>query len=328
MSYRHLPNLYKDQRILMFKEVFALEKIHGSSAHVKFVLRDQPLNVEKLGDLFLAPLISFFSNGRHGDFVRLFDQAALQTAFLAQGYQEISVYGEAYGGKEQGMGKRYGETLRFIAFEVQVGGLYLSVPNAESLAKALGFEFVHYTCVRTDLESLDAERDAPSVQAVRNGITTPQPREGVVLRPLIELTMNNGERIAAKHKRDEERETKTPRKVVSAESLAVLTAAQEIAEEWVTPMRLTHVLGKLGPVSVGDAGRVIAAMVEDVEREAVGEIVSSREARAAIGRKTAELFNGRLKDVAVAAFTHFSTIKVPGGHYIKHSRNPTEPGTE
>lgn len=29
MSYLHIPNLYKDQTILMFKEVFAMEKIHG-----------------------------------------------------------------------------------------------------------------------------------------------------------------------------------------------------------------------------------------------------------------------------------------------------------
>ena len=42
------------------------------------------------------------------------------------------------------------------------------------------------------------------------------------------------------------------------------------------------------------APKVIAAMVEDVYREGKGEIVESREATAAIGRKTAELLKKHL----------------------------------
>src|SRR3990167_11482310 len=34
MSYMHIENLYKAQDILAFKRCFALEKIHGTSAHV------------------------------------------------------------------------------------------------------------------------------------------------------------------------------------------------------------------------------------------------------------------------------------------------------
>ena len=30
MGYMHIDNLYKDQRILQFKECYALEKIHGT----------------------------------------------------------------------------------------------------------------------------------------------------------------------------------------------------------------------------------------------------------------------------------------------------------
>ena len=40
--------------------------------------------------------------------------------------------------------------------------------------------------------------------------------------------------------------------------------------------------------------RVIAAMIEDVLREGSGEIVDSRDARAAIGRKTAAMFKAWL----------------------------------
>ena len=34
MGYLHIPNLYKAQEILMFKRCYALEKIHGTSAHI------------------------------------------------------------------------------------------------------------------------------------------------------------------------------------------------------------------------------------------------------------------------------------------------------
>ena len=62
-----------------------------------------------------------------------------------------------------------------------------------------------------------------SVQSVRNGVTTPEDfilagrernAKGVVLRPLIEVTLNNGDRIICKHKCEEFRETATPRPVV------------------------------------------------------------------------------------------------------------------
>ena len=34
MAYMHIDNLYKAQEILAFKECYALEKIHGTSAHI------------------------------------------------------------------------------------------------------------------------------------------------------------------------------------------------------------------------------------------------------------------------------------------------------
>ena len=34
MAYLHIDNLYKNQEILMFKECYALEKIHGTSGTI------------------------------------------------------------------------------------------------------------------------------------------------------------------------------------------------------------------------------------------------------------------------------------------------------
>jgi hypothetical protein len=283
MGYLHIDNLYKNQLVLMFRECYALEKIHGTSAHVAF--HDGNLTFSAGGE-------------KHERFIGLFDSDAIKSAFEALGHTKVAIYGEAYGGKQQAQAWRYGQNLRFVAFDVRVGDHWLAVPNAEDVAKKVGIEFVHYAKIPTTLDAIDAERDAPSEQARRNGVSGDKPREGVVLRPLLEFVLNSSDRIIAKHKRDDERETKTPRKVVDPAMLEVLTAAASIADEWVTPARLEHVLQKLGPegtIGIEQSRDVISNMIMDVLREANAEIVDSREARQAIGRKTVELFKTRLK---------------------------------
>jgi hypothetical protein len=262
-----------------------MEKIHGTSASVAW-----------RGDhVWLS------SGGESATrFATLFDTVALAAVFRELGYAEVTVYGEAYGGKQQQQAWRYGAALKFAAFDVQCDGRWLDVPSAEALVRKLGLEFVHYAVVNTDVATLDAERDAPSVQATRNGVDGTHPREGVVLRPLIEVIDAYGDRVIAKHKRDDERETATPRKVVDPSQLTVLADAAAIAEEWVTVTRLDHVLQKL-PQGIGLAQTrdVIAAMVNDVIVEAKGEIVDSKEARAAIGKKAAAMFHTRIKKIEV-----------------------------
>lgn len=283
MGYLKIPNLYKYTTILELPEVYALEKIHGTSAHISF--KDDR--------------VDFFSGGeKHETFKAMFDEEFLTSALSSFCIREIIVYGEAYGGKCQGMSKTYGGQLKFIVFDVKFNGDWLVVPAAEQVAKFLKLEFVDYVKIKTDLSSIDAERDRDSVQAVRNGMGAGKIREGIVLRPLDELTDSRGNRIIAKHKRSEFMETKTPREVNPDKQL-ILKEANAIAEEWVTPMRLQHVLQVVRvmrhmidqqSLDMTDTGRVISAMIADVEQEAKGEIISSKEARAAIGRRTAMLY--------------------------------------
>lgn len=279
VGYAHIENLYKNQTILLFRRCWALEKVHGTSAHVTYRAEGQPQ-------------LSFFSGGENHDrFVALFDAGALTTQFTALGHREVSIYGEAYGGRQWGMRATYGDALKFIAFDVQVGETWLSVPDADQVVAALGLEFVPFLEVSTDLVELDHARDAPSVVAQRRGCGGDKPREGVVLRPPVEMTLNNGHRVVAKHKREAFSERATPQKVVDPAKLAILAEAQAIAQEWVTPMRLSHVLDKLPrPLDMRATPQVIAAMIADVYREAAGEVVESRDATTAIGRRTAGLF--------------------------------------
>lgn len=278
MGYLHIDNLYKNQDILLFKECWALEKVHGTSTHLTWKTE--------------RGTVGFFAGGEsHGRFVSLFDVPTLTTRFQALDMAApLTIHGEAYGGRQQGMGHTYGPNLHFIAFDVQIGARWLSVEDMAQVAGGLGLEVVPYTRVPATVEALDAERDRPSEVAARRGMGADKPREGIVVRPLIELTKNNDTRIIAKHKNDSFAERATPQKIVDPAKLQVLADAQAIAAEWVTPMRLAHVLQQLPGAGIEQLGGIIRTMVEDVEREARNEIVESHEAHRAIARRTAELF--------------------------------------
>jgi hypothetical protein len=278
MSYMHIDNLYKDKQILMFKRCFAMEKIHGTSAHLSYKNKE----------------LKFFSGGCSAEaFVALFDKEALQSILDGKSRtEEVTVYGEAYGGKLQGMSETYGKELRFVAFEVKIGNTWLAVPQAEGFARSLGLDFVPWMEITTDLKDIDQVRDLPSEQARKLG-RGEHIREGVVLRPPVEVTLNNGERIIAKHKRDEFRETKSPR--VVGQDLSTLTKSKEVADEWVTEERLNHILtGNNIELDITKTGEVIRLMDEDIRREAGTEIVFYKGTDKEIAKATAIMFKKRL----------------------------------
>jgi len=280
MSYLSIQNLYKDQRIFNFNECYALEKIHGSSAHISW-------NNEKL---------NFFSGGaKYDSFITIFDTPKLEKLF--QEYysdHKVIVYGEVYGGKMQGMSHTYGKELKFIAFEVKIDDVWLDVPEAEEIVLNLGLEFVHWKKIETKVSLINEQRDMPSVQAIRNGCGIDKMREGIVLRPLHECCDHKGERIITKHKRDEFRETKSKRKFSEEtlkQKLETKYTANGIADEWVTEMRLQHVLQKF-PEDIGieKTGDIIKAMSEDIIREAGEEIIDNKDVRKAIGVASSNIY--------------------------------------
>lgn len=295
MGYLHIDNLYKRQDILAFKTCYALEKIHGTSAHI----------------YWRNGAVGFFSGGEaHARFVTLFDADALALKFADKftAADDVTVYGEAYGGKQQQMSATYGTDLKFVAFDVKIGESWLDVPNAVDVVAFLGLEFVDWAEVPTTLEAINAERDKPSVQSVRNGIIAePKIREGIVLRPPYEVTLNNGHRLIAKHKREEFSERGRPAlDDLDPTRKDQMEKADSVAWEWVTPMRLEHVIDRMiaardnKEIEMRDTGAIIGLMVEDVTREAAGEIDDNEAARKAIGRRAAMLFKQRVQAITVA----------------------------
>ena len=280
MGYCEIENLYKERRILLMKEVYAMEKIHGTSAHISY----------KSGRLDF-----FAGGGAHKPFLEHFDQEDLLKGFEAMGVGDSSViiYGENYGGKIQGMSATYGKHQKFVAFDVKIGDCWLNVPKAEKVVNDLGLEFVYYDKVETTLEILNYVRDAISIQGYRNNMPE-MPREGIVIRPLEEMTLNNGKRLIAKHKSEKFSETSSPRNVMDLIKLKLIKDGQAIANEWVTHERLKHVLDGLRVkginIEMSNTGVVVQDMIQDVLKESVGEIEMSQQAKKSIGRNTAIMF--------------------------------------
>jgi hypothetical protein len=283
----HISNLYASKTILLFKRCYAMEKIDGTSCHVTYSTKTNDL--------------TYFSGCIKQDLFRsLFDHAKLLDLFRQNAQEHpkaetLTIYGEGYGGKVQGRSKTYGPNTKFVAFEVKINDTFLCVPEAEKIALKFGLEFVDYVEIDTTEEAIHEQTYRDSVQAVRNGMGPGHMREGVVLRPLIELVHDNGGRIICKNKRPEFNERQNPPNPFSAEEQAVLDNAKAIALEWVTAERLKHVLQTFPTPTIQDTGKVIGAMVEDVERESVGEIVISKESKKAIGAAAGRLFKEWLR---------------------------------
>ena len=293
MSYFKIENLYRnpDALTLTEGECYAMEKLDGTSSNLGY--KDSKL--------------SFYSGGsKYETFELIFDEQALLSALqlIFKPEDSVKIYGEAYGAKIQGFAHRYGDQLRFCAFEVQVNGVWLPVPEAQKIVEYLGLEFVHYVRIPCTVEALNAERDKPSVQAERNGMGV-QDSEGIIIRPLTERFREDGTRCMWKHKRDREREMKTPRSL-DPDKNKVLEDARAIAEEWVVENRLRHVMDSVAIVKYGMTPEelkiehtkdIIEEMVVDVVTEGRGEFVDTKEARQAISKRAAVLFHAHLKKI-------------------------------
>jgi len=281
MGYMHIDNLYKDGRIFDFKEAFISEKIHGTSQNIQWKNNK----------------ILYHSGGmKHETFVNIQDFQFLNNLLLENFKDvDVNIYGEGYGGKEQGMSATYGKEAKFIVFDVKIGDTWLNMDNAYDVSKKLNLEFVDYIRCDATIENFNYCRDLPSTQAIRNGMGTGKLREGVVIRPVNEYCDNRGERIIVKHKRDEFMETNTPREL-DLEKLKVLKETEAIVEEWVTEMRFAHVLDKFKPnLTIQRTGDFCKAMVEDVYREAKGEIIESENVKKGISKKAGKMYTKYIK---------------------------------
>jgi hypothetical protein len=287
MSYRHILNLYASKEILLFKQCYETEKVHGTSAHFTYKVEEDRL--------------TFFHGGANREqFLKLFNQEELLEKFRQNkiehnSNENITIYGEAIGGKMQGMSHTYGKDLFFIGFEVCIGNSnWLDVSRAHHFCEKMGIEFVPYSVINTTEDEINAAMMKDSEVAIRKGMGTGHMREGVVLRPLREMYFANNNTalpLRVKHKRPEFSERKHTPKFSDPAELKLIEDADKAAEEFTVFHRLEHVLQKLPEVQdISQINKVIKAMIEDVLSEGGNEIQDSKLLRKAIGKRTVKLF--------------------------------------
>lgn len=111
------------------------------------------------------------------------------------GEKDVVLYGEGYGGKIQS-GSAYTQEQSFILFDIKVGGKFLTREVVECIAKSFNVQVVPICLTGTIKEAIDYVRTKP------NSIIAEQPKEseGVVGRPLVELTDFRGNRLIIKIK--------------------------------------------------------------------------------------------------------------------------------
>jgi hypothetical protein len=318
MSYQKIPNLYRVKDLFSnFAKLYASEKVHGTSAHISYTpakAEAVELEVGSIEPTLLATgwgaeakavpavpsKLTFFSGGAdHAAFVRIWTPAELidMLGKLESFKEPVTIYGEAYGGKLQGMRDTYGDALKFIVFEVKVGDTWLNMEKAFSVANYLGLEFVPFKIIDATPEAIDAAMLEASAVAVRRGITEMKQREGIVLRPLEEFTMNNGARVIAKHKHPDFSENRKVRTLVDPE----LSAPEEkLAEDYCTDMRFFHVLDKFTEPRMPESiAKFIEAFKADCKSEAPmyeAEQLNGRHAVKVLSRFAAERFKRMMRE--------------------------------
>lgn len=290
MGYMHIDSLYKCPKFFeLFAEVYAMEKIHGTSAWVYYDATTSTIKFHPGGEIY-------------DHFKALFDEEFVKKQLdhicATNKWNLVRIHGEAYGGKQQRMSHTYGPNLKFIVFDVyfesneQKG--YINVPEAESIAKLLNLEFVYYVRGSNNPEWIETQSNEESKQSIRNGMGPGKNREGVVVKPVIESNMPNGKRAIFKHKNAEFWEIKTRRPL--GEKLKVVDQTNEIVNDWVTEQRYEHVKDRVLQqktnkiLDAKDIKLFLDLMVEDVKRESEGEVVWSDELTRSIRQKTAIMF--------------------------------------
>lgn len=282
MGYLKIKNLHKDSTMLsLFKEIYVMEKIHGTSTHITY----------KNGEL------RFFKGGIGGQFTfeQLFNKEKLLKSFEDLGHDSVIVYGEAYGGSTQKMSKTYGQDLKFIAFEVQIGDYWLSTDKAYNVVQKLDLDFVQFVRCEATEERVNYWRDKESEQAIRNGMGSGHIREGIVIRPIVEVLHSNGGRFIAKHKSAKFSEHKTPMPL-DPDRQEKFNDAKDFAEEFVVPMRIRHVIDKIKSendkfeMDMKFTKDVIVETVADVLAEEGDRITWSLQIEKAIGRQAVLIF--------------------------------------
>jgi len=180
--------------------------------------------------------------------------------------EQIAIYGELYNSSIQGR-VFYSNQVNFIAFEIQVDGVVLGIPETTAMLNFIKIPMVPVIKICNNLdEALAISNTFDSILAKTNNpdkifAEGENLAEGVVITPVQPLFLKNGNRVIIKNKNENfsEKTAKKLRKEVPTNKYI------PTVEQYVNQNRLDAVLSKESNVlEPKDFGRIIAAMCSDV----------------------------------------------------------------
>jgi Rnl2 family RNA ligase len=294
-KYPHLESVYKVPELQWFTRVIATEKVHGTNARIQLgdgILRVGGRN-EELSE----------RNTNFGFYNWVMDSADVWRQRFMRVFpdrEDIIIYGEWFGPGIQ-KGVQYGVEKQFRAFDVRIGGSLLDYADFISVCDQLDIPRMPLVYDGPfDLEALLDLRHKVSVVGQAAGVTDPENTwEGIVLRPPIMLRNKRGEWVMAKLKDEAFEERKSLKK--SPMAPVDHTEAIAFAEEWVTPMRLEHVLQQAReqqvPIdSMQGMGSILRLMAADVLRESGTPKDQWKLYGSHVAKQTKELFQTYLQE--------------------------------
>lgn len=304
-KFPHINNLYKAQDILLEPEVIVLEKIDGSNARLgmkdnKFLAGTRNRVIARIEKE--QPLLDAESDFGFISFLRTNN---LPTKFFnAFAGMDIVFYGEQFG---SGIQKRinYGPNKYFRVFSVRVNGDFVSWDAVKDYCAQVGLDTVPELYRGKPIPSeLEKFLSLESKTAQLNGVSDPSNKhEGMVIYPIPMKRDSHDEWLIAKFKSPEFEEQASRTRMTSHMAIPIPDTVTAFVAEFVTPMRLEHVLDQLREqgVDVTDVratGSVLKNMNQDVQREGKAEWealgIEWKKISKLVGEKTAILFRQHL----------------------------------
>ena len=112
------------------------------------------------------------------------------------GEKQVVFYGEGYGEKIQKGGGLYRKGQGFILFDVKIGDFWLNRKDVEEIARSFNIPVVPIVLTGTIQEAVDYAKTKPKCTVSKEE----KDAEGLVGRPIIEMTDRFGSRIIIKIK--------------------------------------------------------------------------------------------------------------------------------
>ena len=259
LKYPEIVRLDRRPEILAVRDVVATEKIHRTNFRVFF-----PAGMTSVAEVRFGgrneehgPETSFYGGRPQRWFSEDLLGRMMQT-FASYGFSDVTVFGEAFGaGIQKGVRYTPGDEVLFRAFDVAVGPNFLTYDLFVKVCDEAGLPRVpEIWRGEPSVAAFDALLEKPSAEAAKNGVTSSDVSEGVVIRSTPLLRNVFGEWLIVKHKCEKFSEVarKAPRE------RADTSAATSFALAFVTPGRIVNALGR-----IRDAGKVVHDDMQDMK---------------------------------------------------------------